>query len=231
MFANKKQVESKHTRQWELEGYEGTEESRWIIYVFAPSVPYPAAVGTQSEARSVSSPGNLFNLQQLEYEGKFAEEISLDFVEKREYHLISCLNASARMLLFLDLCCPFIVWTVYRETVECQALIFWNFTYSCCWVPITIRHCASHNTFCISQGQIWDTPVCKIPFCWVTPQTRLIHWQVSILVTQRQLDRSQTTCLPASGPGLFRHFAYIISLNHSMSWIYSIAPISAPKLE
>lgn len=51
MFANKKQVESKYTHQWDLEGYKGTEESRWIMYGFALSVPYSAAVGMQGEVK------------------------------------------------------------------------------------------------------------------------------------------------------------------------------------
>lgn len=51
MFSNKKQVESKYTHQWELEGYRGTERSRWLMDVFAPSSPHPAVVGMEWEVK------------------------------------------------------------------------------------------------------------------------------------------------------------------------------------
>lgn len=123
MFSNKKQVEGKYTHQWELEGYKGLKKAG-ESYMFLPRVSLTLQWWEwKGKPRNVSSAGNLFNLQEIEDEGKFAEEISLDFVKKRDCDLISCLHVSARALLFLDLCCPLIVSTVYQETMKCQAPI------------------------------------------------------------------------------------------------------------
>lgn len=73
------------------------------------------------KSRSMSPAGNLSNLQEVEDAGEFTEEISLDFVKKRDDDLISCLRVSARALLFLDLCCPLVASTVYqarRQSVQ-----------------------------------------------------------------------------------------------------------------
>lgn len=111
---------------------------------------------------SMSPAGNLSNLQEVEDAGELAEEISLDFVKKRDNDLISCLRVPARALLFLDLCCPRVASTVYqarRRSVQTLHIHVIRSSEQSGSVP-TVMLSAFH------EGRFWDTrPACKIPFC------------------------------------------------------------------